>query len=369
LSKCHNSDKEKNSSAPNEKRCLSGSQAKTAFALRLNCSRLVEDAGIESVGFLTLTVGDYWCVTHGKQLPAPKNKRAVCPCCCRRMEFRQIFDAAEASRRIDSLRRRVLSNLFSCAVIVSERHESTAIHFHLLGALLSRLDIRTGFNFGQVRRKNYSSVCSGLLAIWANLRATLPLYGFGRAELTPVRKTGGAVASYVSKYIEKNVMHRNAQDKGKKLVRYHGFRKTQLKPNEFEWDTTSARGWRARAAAALALVGVPLRDLPVSPALHVSAFVDASAGQIRAKALDGSMACNVIGSRWAYLLTMLLEKLGLNKGDTLTLDYITGDILSCELQRMAGRSWCRAQTHPLREVVLGEEYTRREWREYLGKFN
>lgn len=42
-------------------------------------------------------------------------------------------------------------------------------------------------------------------------------------------------------------MNRQPQDHRKKLVRYHGFNKTQLKPNEFEWNTPKARAWRQRA--------------------------------------------------------------------------------------------------------------------------
>ena len=74
---------------------MNGSQAKTAYALRLNCEnmiaghqrrRLAEFDGpdgtkqkawitdkpqnLHCTGFLTLTVGDYVCDHHGKQLPA-----------------------------------------------------------------------------------------------------------------------------------------------------------------------------------------------------------------------------------------------------------------------------------------------------------
>jgi len=69
----------------------------------------------------------------------------------------------------------------------------------------------------------------------------------GRHQFEPVRATAGAVASYVSTYLEKNVRNRLPQDKRKKLVRYFGFNGQHLKPNDFEWDTEAARGWRARA--------------------------------------------------------------------------------------------------------------------------
>jgi len=346
-----------------EKHKLSGSQAKTAFALRMNCQHMVESAGLNSVGFVTLTVGDFICPTHGKQIPDFSRQHYRCPVCGRKMNFQQVWDAAEASKRINSLRTGLLAGLFSRAIIVSERHESGAIHFHMVAALASGADIRTAYNFAEVRRKNYRSVSKELRAIWAMLREKLPLYGFGRAELAPIRKTGEAVASYAAKYIKKNVLHRQPQDRRKKLVRYYGFNKCHLKPNEFEWDTPSARGWRARATGALDLVGIPLRDLIVTPAPHVKACVGASLGRIRAKCLDGSIARDVLGPKWAYLVSMLLDALELSQGDKLNASFIQGQILCGELQRLAGRSWCESAENPPDEVLLGEKYTRREWRE------
>ena len=250
LSKCHNSNREENSQLAPEKRVLSGSSAKTAFAVRINCAGMGEEYGIACLGFLTLTVGDYWCWVHGLQIPKKTTKKTgigLCPCCRQKMQFKQVFDAAEASKRLNSLRVRVLNALFEKAVFISERHASGAIHFHALGVIKGRPDIRTGYDDRAVRWfQNYSSVSKELLKIWAMLREKLPMYGFGRNNLEPVRKTGDAVASYVSKYIEKTIQNRQPQDKHKRLVRYHGFNKQQLKPNEFEWDGTAARGLRAR---------------------------------------------------------------------------------------------------------------------------
>ncbi|HZQ47113.1 MAG TPA: hypothetical protein VFC07_08880, partial [Verrucomicrobiae bacterium] len=76
-------------------RMLSGSQAKTAFALRLNAEEMIKGA-LKSTGFLTLTVGD----KMGD-------------------EFVQVFDASEASRRINNLNRRILPYLFERAIIVT----------------------------------------------------------------------------------------------------------------------------------------------------------------------------------------------------------------------------------------------------------
>lgn len=216
-------------------RLLSGSQAKTAFAIRHNAEQMIKQCpgGLESIGFLTLTVGDmklgqFW------------------PC----------LDASEASRRVNNLARRVLKTLFDRCIIVSERHKSGAVHFHILGALKGCPDIRTGLDFNAIRRRDYQTAPLRLRAIWRWLRATLPGYGFGRAELLPVRKTGEAVASYVSKYIEKNVCNRLKADAHKKLVRYIGWEKRQLKPNQFAWASRRAVAWRWKARTLAELGGM-----------------------------------------------------------------------------------------------------------------
>jgi hypothetical protein len=326
----------------------------------MNAQRMVEAAGVERCGFLTLTVGDYQCSTHGKQNPTAKDR---CPQCRKKMPFVQVYDAAEASKRINSVFTHLLGTVFSQCILVSERHKSGAIHFHAVGVLTGLPDIRTGYSFREVRHNDYSSVSPELKAIWKTLREKLPRFGFGRAELTPIRKTGGAVASYVSKYIEKNIRHRHAQDKGKKLVRYHGFNRQHLKPNEFEWNSDHAVQWRARTRQALALVEVPLNDAVVTPSPTVAQCVLLAEGCIRAKCLDGTQAREVLGSRWAFKVTRLLAALQLAEGPKLTASWLVMDLLSRELQKLAGRRWCKSAELPVCEVLLGEEYTRRQWRE------
>jgi hypothetical protein len=60
---------------------------------------------------------------------------------------------------------------------------------------------------------------------------------------------------------------------------------------------------------------------------------------------------------------MLLDTLALSKGDKLNASFVQGQILCGELQRLAGRSWCQSAENPTPEILLGEEYTRREWRD------
>lgn len=281
---------------------LTGSQKKTAFALRYNIDRMIagnsprelfeletsdgkklkawratRPENLNCTGFLTLTVGDYECEEHGRQLPDREHdKRPLCPCCGRWMRFVQVFDNAEASRRFNNLNRRLLPLVFEKVVIVPERHGNGAIHFHGVGLVTGRPDIRSTFNFeafmaaraaraegtiDEVAETEYkTAACEELRRLWALLREHLPAYGFGRAELTPIRKTGEAVSSYIAKYVEKNLFSRRADDKGAKLVRYIGWDKTQLKPNDFSWATPGACKWRRSVRALAGLVGVSERE-------------------------------------------------------------------------------------------------------------
>jgi len=226
---CHNSN--------GDRFVLNGSQRKTAYALEQNVARMFQEAGLEKMGFLTLTVGD----------ETPDG-------------FRQVFSAEEASRRINSAMTGFLRDLFARAVIVTERHKSRAVHFHLI--VECRADIRTGFDFVAFKAgRGYAKTATAALrALWGILRERLPAYGFGRAELSPIFKTGEAVSRYVSKYVEKNLMARREEDRGKKLVRYMGWKRKQMTANGFSWATPGACEWRKNVAFIAALHGVNTRD-------------------------------------------------------------------------------------------------------------
>lgn len=242
---------------------LNGSQAKTAYAIRFNSERMIAEADLDSTVFLTLTVGDT----------------------DRDGQFQKVFDSDEANRRFNNLNRRVLPDIFERAIVVTERHKDRGVHFHVLGILKGRPDIRTGFDFGQVDRRDYRSVSKRLRAVWELLRGILPEYGFGRAETLPIRKSGPAVAAYVAKYIEKNVCNRLKDDKGKRLVRYLGWNGSQLKPNGFGWASTRSTAWRLKTKQLFHLVGIE------SP----------------------EQAAEAIGCRWAFHSTNIWGRaLGLN---------------------------------------------------------
>lgn len=226
---------------------LSGSARKTAHSLRLNVERLIAESGVDSIGFATFTVGDF---VLKKRMGKWEKK------------WRGVKDSAEASRRWNNFARRLLPEIFTRAVTVTERHKSGAIHFHCIGALVGSPDIRTGVNQAEVARGEYSTVPAHLREIWALLRRRLPSYGFGRHELLPIKSTGGAVASYVSKYVEKNLFNRLPEDKGQRLVRYSGWSKSDphVRSNSWSWGTPRACEWRIKARLIAQTVKIYDRD-------------------------------------------------------------------------------------------------------------
>lgn len=322
----HNSDGEATDAAPAATPDLpfhlTGSQRKTAYALEKNVATLISEAGLECCGFLTLTVGD-----EGAD------------------GFEQVWDSKESSKRIDSLRRGLLAELFPRAVVVTERHKSGAIHFHLIVETCE--DIRTGFDFDsflaarnarkagwidrEAEERYQASASEPLRRLWSILRERLPSYGFGRAELTPIYKTGEAVSRYVSKYVEKNLFNRLAEDKGKKLVRYHGFKGRHLKPNDFAWATPRAAAWRGKAAMLAGMVG----------ATH--ATVSAA-----------------FGPRWSFRMTRLMHAFNESANrdrsqDLRPLEFATYPVRACARQiiaREASSRWLTIQAQRSRVLPI-----------------
>jgi hypothetical protein len=168
------------------------------------------------------------------------------------------------------------------------------------------------------------------------LREVLPKYGFGRAELTPIESTGEAIACYVSKYIEKNICNRLKEDYRKKLVRYIGFEKSQLKPNEFAWATKRAVAWRWKARECAALIDVKTPE-------------------------EAKIA---LGPRWAYNLTWIWKRNGddLNNWVNWTDDF-TAEAAEEILSKFCSEEWAlhRLYVHRLPDWDLsGEQVERRE---------
>lgn len=196
-----------------DKECkLSTNGRKTAFSLEKNLANFVEKVGINNIGFLTLTF----------------------PYC--------VKDIREASRRFNSvlnlLRKRYLGG-----IRVIERHKNGGIHFHIIVGL--PFDIKTGFNFEEVKNRNYSSASEELKKEWKWLRETMKNYGFGRSELMPIKSSVEGITRYVAKYISKHFKARKEEDKGIRLVTYFGYaRECRVANNRFMFLSDNSAKWR-----------------------------------------------------------------------------------------------------------------------------
>ncbi len=234
---------------------LAGTYAKTAKAIGINIERIIREDGLPSVVFVTLTIGD------------TKEDGT----------FEQCFSHKEGSKRFNSLATNFLGDVFRRWVVVTERHKNGAIHFHMVASLKSGADVRTGFNHAAVRGGEYSSAGEPLRALWALMREKLPEYGFGRAQSTPIEKTGEAIAAYVSKYVEKNLFNRLPEDHRKKLVRYGGFNGTHCRACDIGWANPKAAKWRDNAAEIAGIAEI-----------------------------KHSEAAQILGCKWAWKLTKVM---------------------------------------------------------------
>ena len=105
----------------------------------------------------------------------------------------------EAQRRFNSMNTNAMRGRFLAWGSVVQRHKDGRIHLHLV--VVCKEDVRTGFDFQAVRRRDYSSASHYLRAEWKFWRENAPKYGFGRMELLPVRTTITQFAAYVSRYL------------------------------------------------------------------------------------------------------------------------------------------------------------------------
>lgn len=224
---------------------LSTQHRRSAFVLKESVTLLATRYGLEKLGFLTLTFREH----------------ILCP--------------REAQRRLNSLLSNVVKPRYRDYLGVMERQKSGRIHYHLLVVLDH--DIRTGFDFSGIDRRDYSSASPQLRQEWAFLRKTAPAYGFGRTELLPIKSNTEAIAKYVGKYIAKHMESRVDQDKGVRLVRYS--RGARAGTTRFQFQSLGSMEWRRKLAIFAQYVQAQ------HPEQRVSKLSDLS---------------TVLGKRWAY---------------------------------------------------------------------
>ena len=206
---------------------LSSQQNKAAAALGWNVKALAEKHGLDRIGFLTLTFGNH--VTCLK----------------------------EAQRRFNSLTSNALRVRYPVMIRVIERMKSRRIHYHLLVVLAD--DIRTGFDFDAIERRDYRSASPAIRKEWAFLRKAAKTYGFGRTELFPIKSTEEAIGRYMGKYISKHLEAREEGDKGARLVTYSTG--ARMAVTRFSWVTPGAQAWR-RKVKAFAWIQFQMHGIP-----------------------------------------------------------------------------------------------------------
>lgn len=201
---------------------MSPSHRRTAYALQENCFLLIAKYGLERIGFLTLTFAQH------------------------------VVDYKQAQKALHSLMTGVLKRRYPEYIIVMERMVSGRIHYHLLVVVAQ--DIRTGFDFAAVKKRDYRSTSAYLRAEWAFWLKAAPLYGFGRTELLPVKKTADSISKYIVKYVAKHIGQRLPEDKGVRLVRYS--KGTNRFGTAFFWHTPGADLWRWKLGALCQSLGL-----------------------------------------------------------------------------------------------------------------
>lgn len=242
---------------------LSTQGKRTVYLLTESIDNLAKKYSINRLGFLTLTFAEH------------------------------ITDPAQAQQRLNSLVSNVIKRRYLDYIGCMERQKSGRIHYHLLVVLDH--DIRSGVNFYDLAKKDYSSAPPSLRAEWAYWRKTAKKYRFGRTELLPVRSNIQAMAKYVGKYISKHMDARQFEDKGVRLVRYS--KGARIGNTRFQFHSTGSVEWRRKVAIFAGLVQAS------NPGETVESISDIS---------------RLCGKRWAYNHRELIANLGgspLVKGD------------------------------------------------------
>lgn len=200
---------------------LSTAQKKSAIALANNVQYMAEKYGLESIGFLTLT-----------------------------FPFK-VTSMRNAQKLFNNMATAFLRELFPNYIAVKERDQGEKIHFHLV--VYCQKDIRTGFDFEAIKKRDYSSANTYLKHLWSTLRTELPKYKFGRSELLPVKSSAEGIARYVGGYIKKGVLRRSEKDRGTRLVNYGGDSKNTT--TRFSSVTEGAYQWRKKAQLFAQMMG------------------------------------------------------------------------------------------------------------------
>jgi hypothetical protein len=148
---------------------------KCLFAARENMRGYVRRVGEDRIGVLTLTTAD------------------------------ECQSLREFQRRWNSLMTNFVRRLWRSGVWVRERQMRTG-NWHGHALVDVGFEIRPGFPFEEVSRRNYRNVDSRVRDLWKQLREKAPRYGFGRTELLPVKSNSEWAIKYLTSYLGKALL-------------------------------------------------------------------------------------------------------------------------------------------------------------------
>ncbi|HEY3854411.1 MAG TPA: hypothetical protein VGO67_08475 [Verrucomicrobiae bacterium] len=237
---------------------LPGRLHKKMLSIDKKIQGMVEKFGIEHIAMQTLTIRE------------------------------NITDGKEFNRRFHSIATNVFPKLYQGWLRVYERQERGAWHVHVVVA--TKIDIRTGSNPAALNRLlkarkdatitkavYYSGIqklaSPNLRSLWKEFRRLCGLkefkkrrsskgkryYKFDASHMVPLIESPKALASYVSKYIQKGFKHRRAADKGMRLV---GCSKnvSRICSEQFSWSEGAGRVWRMKLGSLAGMLGYMSND-------------------------------------------------------------------------------------------------------------
>lgn len=271
---------------------LTGRHKNVAECIRVETKELCKKWGIDRIGFVTFTFAD----------------------------DEAGHDGDEADRRMHSLETNILRRRYKQGVIVRERGSNSGrIHYHCIMVMPG--NIRDGFDFSEVekaskRRKKgkpyrWKSANPVLRGEWEYWQKVAPAYGFGQVETLPVRSNDEGIAKYVGKYVSKHIAGRKDEDKGKRLVRYFGYKKKGVSTRNilptFARTTPGAWLWRKKAERFASNMGCKTPE-----ALgHLSA-------QMKAHQRGEKAQLGAFDKKWAKYFEVAIMAVDLTEGEGIT---------------------------------------------------
>jgi hypothetical protein len=152
-------------------KCNGNSNRKSQFVAEENIRLYIEFTGVDNIGVFLLTLPDGLSIK----------------------EFQKKWHGFLTG---------VLRKIFPTGMWTRERQPRSGC-WHCHAVVDMGRDIKTGFPFAEVAKKDYRNVDPRLRALWRLLRTRAKLYGFGWNTLEPVKTNGRAAARYLAKYLSK----------------------------------------------------------------------------------------------------------------------------------------------------------------------